>query len=171
MFIVWVLLVLTATVGWHEFRTTGGPLAEDGDGYTSLTIPADVGQEWTVGVFAPANTGGDVVLDSIVPDTLPEGLILLGTGRLPWGQGGIGSDRGFPPSGHEVLPVAGTIVPPGEGVAFVIGLEPSVPGRYVIPGFSLYYHAGWHHYVAHYVQRVVVCPPGPDGSPRCHGSS
>ena len=141
-------------------RATPGPLGER-TGTASLTgIPADVGGRLSVGVDSPMYSGaGTVIVDSVTPDRVPGGLRVLGYRAITWGEGGVGALRSFPPPGHSLHPVAGWAVRPNEGLSIVVGLEPQQPGVYVIPGFTVRYHIGWHHYAAHYAQAVKVCSP------------
>ena len=41
----------------------------------------------------------------------------------------------------------------------VVGVEPTQAGVFVIPGFTLHYHAGFHKFAVHYQQAIVVCAP------------
>ena len=47
----------------------------------------------------------------------------------------------------------------GEALAAVIGVEPIERGGFVIPGFTVRYHIGWHRYAAHYREAVRVSVP------------
>ena len=44
-------------------------------------------------------------------------------------------------------------------MAAVIGVEPIERGGFVIPGFTVRYHIGWHRYAAHYHEAVRVSVP------------
>ena len=160
-------LTFVLAASWLWFRTTPGPLGVSA-GYRSTTgIPVSVSGRLSVGVESPTNrSSGTLVIDSIQPDSVPSGLRVLGYEVIPLGQFGIGSARSFPPHGHHDLsPVNGWLVRPGEALAAVVGLQPLQAGRFVIPGFTVRYHAGGRSYAAHYLQAVVVCasPAGPNG--------
>ena len=160
-------LTFVLAASWLWFRTTPGPLGVSAGWRSTTGIPVSVSGRLSVGVQSPTNRSSDtLVIDSIQPDSVPSGLRVLGDEVIPLGQVGIGSARSFPPSGyHGLSPVNGWLVRPGEGFAVVVGLQPVQAGRFVIPGFTVRYHAGGRSYAAHYFQAVLVCasPAGPNG--------
>jgi hypothetical protein len=154
------LATVAAMVVWLWVRTTPGPLGQQAGGSTRIGAPVDIGGRVAVGVFSPTNAGAStLVIDSLIPDVVPAGLSVLGYGTIPWGMGSVGALRSFPPSGFDLQPLKGRLVPPGQGVAIVIGFAANQAGTFTIPGFTLRYHSGRHHYAAHYNQAIVVCAP------------
>jgi len=153
------LLLALAALGWLEFiRLTPGPLAAGEGDSTRGSLRVEVGDRISVGVFSPTYRGdGTLVLDAVVPDQVPDGLVVLGYRRIPWGEGGVGSADRFPPGGHTLDPVPGATVTNGQAFAIVVGLQPVSEGNFVIPGFTVRYHAGFRNYAAHYQQAVVIC--------------
>ncbi len=160
-------LTFVLVASWLWFRTTPGPLGDSAGGLSTIGIPVRVSGRLSVGVESPTNVSSStLVIDSIQPDSVPSGLRVLGYEAIPWGQGGVGSARSFPPSGyHDLSPVNGWLVRPGEALSVVVGLQPLQAGQFVIPGFTVRYHGGGRSYAAHYLQAVVVCasPAGPNG--------
>lgn len=155
-----VALVLSlAVAGWLAFvRSTPGPIAAAQGDWSQTSVPVEVGGQVSVGISSPIYQGdGTLVIDSIVPDQVPDGLVVLGYGRVPWEQGGVGSARRFPPAGHTLEPVQGATVTNGQGFSIVVGVQPMREGRFLIPGFTIEYHSGIHRYAAHYQQAVAVC--------------
>ncbi len=160
-------LTFVLVASWLWFRTTPGPLGDSAGGLSTIGIPVRVSGRLSVGVESPINRSSDtLVIDSILPDSVPPGLRVLGYEAIPWGQGMVLSARSFPPSGyHGLSPVNGWLVHPGEALAVAVGLQPLQAGQFVIPGFTVRYHAGGRSYAAHYLQAEVVCasPAGPNG--------
>ena len=154
------LLVVLAIGTWFvSIRTTEGPLGVSGFS-SRVTVPADVGTRLSFGITPPTYRGSDpVVVDSLVPDSVPSGLRVLGYRAIVWGQGCVGGVHSFPPRGYATHPVRGWRVERGQGACLVIGLEPVGPGVFLIRGFTLTYHVGWHNHAAHYQQAVKVCVP------------
>jgi hypothetical protein len=156
------ILLILAAIAWFELRTTGGPLAEGGgssSGGTRTGAAANVGDRLSFGVFMPIYRGdGTLVIDSLVPDRVPDGLRVLGYGRLTQGPG-VGAVRSFPPVRSHLVPVSGAKITSGEGLVVVVGVEPTRDGVFTIPGFTLHYHAGFHTFAAHYQQAIFVCAP------------
>jgi len=153
------LAAMLVVVGvWFRLHASAGPLGPSSyvTGST-VGIPTGIGGRVAAGVFAPVNhTSEALVIDSITPDVVPQGLRVLGYEVT---EGGVGSARSFPPAGFMVHRVAGWVVEPGSGVNFVVGLEPTRDGTFTIPGFTVRYHAGWHRYVVRLGQAVRVCAP------------
>jgi len=163
-----VALAVAAT-GWLVFlRTTSGPLAAPRGTSSRIGVPIDVGGRLSVGIESPTYEGnGTLVIDLVVPDLVPDGLAVLGFARIPWGEGGVGSARSYPPDGYTLVPVKGSTVMHGEAVAIVVGVQPTSEGRFTIPGFTIHYHSGFRRYAAHYQQAVVVCVPEAGISGQC----
>ncbi len=169
--VIWIVvaigLMLVVVASWLWFRTTPGPLGVSAGDRSATSIPVRVSGRLSVGVESPTNRSSNtLVIDSVQPDSVLSGLRVLGYEVIPWGQPGVGSARSFPPSGyHDLAPVKGRLVRPGEALAVVVGLQPVQAGQFVIPGFTVRYHAGGRSYAAHYFQAVVVCasPAGPNG--------
>lgn len=165
--------VLALVVGaglWLALRTTTGPLVPP-EGSSRESISARIGDRLSMGVDSPTYHGSAViVIDALVPDSVPVGLRVLGYRAIAWGEGSVGAARGFPPTGLRLQRVDGSRVLPGQGAQITIGLEPLRAGVLVIPGFTLRYHIGWHRYAAHYLQAVQVCVASPGGTPACSGT-
>jgi hypothetical protein len=105
-------------------------------------------------------------MDAVVPDVVPSGLRILGYRAIQWGEGGVGALRDFPPGGprsgggaYDLSPVPGWKVFQGQSLSVAIGLKVVRTGTLFIPGFTVRYHEGWHHYSVHYAQAVLVCAP------------
>ena len=163
-----ILVILLIAITWLELRTTPGPLAPPEGISTGTGLPADVGDRLSFGIESGVyQGGGTLVVDSIEPDRVPDGLRILGYGLLPPSHGGVGAVRSFPPGRVDLAPVDGAMVTNGEGIRIVVGVEPLERGIFVIPGFTVHYHSGIHRYAAHYDQAIVVCAPFGGGSSAC----
>jgi hypothetical protein len=155
----------------------GGPL-EDGDFGSSRTLAGmskvEPGEAVSIGLFVPWNTGSSVAtLDSVRTIDKTAGLRVVGTGSLPSDVTGIGTARGFPPSGYTLTRVGGSAVPPGSGpldsFQLVIGIRANEPGLYSIPAFDLRYHVDGREFHAILLQGAWLCVSGEKGSHACAG--
>jgi hypothetical protein len=155
----------------------GGPL-EDGDFGSNRTLTGMTkvapGEAISVGLFVPWNTAPSVAtLDSVRTIDKTPGLQIVGTGSLPSDVTGIGSVRGFPPSGYTLTRLAGSAVPPGSGpldsFQLVIGMRASQPGLYAIPAFDLWYHIDGREFHAILLQGAWLCVSGEKGAHACAG--
>jgi hypothetical protein len=155
----------------------GGPL-EDGDFGSSRTLTGmskvEPGEAVSIGLFVPWNTASTAAtLDSVRTIDKTPGLQIVGTGSLPSDVTGIGTARGFPPSGYTLTRVGGSAVPPGsgplDGFQLVIGIRATEPGLYSIPAFDLRYHVEGREFHAILLQGAWLCVTDETGSHACAG--
>ena len=74
------------------------------------------------------------------------GVVLVGAVVYPHGLGGVGTERGFPPTapGTTMTPAVGAVVPARTTVDLVVGLRLTRPGGARVHGVDVLYRERWH---------------------------
>ena len=143
-----------------------GPLGPTEKASTAC-VPARVGQARTDGIDGAENTGRTTVVIDRIALASPRHIRLIGAYVVP-GENWIGVAATFPPPASSIRPgvnwsarhkPAGSRIPPGKWVGFVVGLAPVSHATASTAGLVVFYHVGSTQYQWRSRVRIVIKVP------------
>jgi hypothetical protein len=108
-------------------------------------VPLRIGAPFSIGM-GELNAGHRVRIESVRLDHPTRGVVLVGSVVHSPGDGGIGSDRGFPPASLRALTRAadGVVLPAHTAVELVVGIRATELGAFRVHGVDVLYRERWH---------------------------
>lgn len=138
-----VLLVLgaAAAAAATQIRWNGG-LGLYGNW---VGVPVRIGAPFSIGM-GELSAGHRVRIESVRLDHPTRGVVLVGSLVHSPGDGGIGSDRGFPPASLRAPTRAadGVVLPAHTAVELVVGIRATELGAFRVHGVDVLYRERWH---------------------------